>query len=167
MLIGASCGGDGVKWSERDGDVAGGGYRMLDYEVTSERYRSWIAAHRALEGVEIGEPVSVDLRNLSEKDIERVEQTLESHAAARTSIESAGMSVRDFVLTTIALAQPWAESSQSVSANVNIADPGPSVTRRPASPQPIPISVDDNDSDADSDADSDSERKKRKKKGKG
>lgn len=165
VLTGAGCRGD-VKWTDSDGDVAGGSYRLLDYEVTSERYRQWIAAHRALDGVEIGEPVSVDLRNLTEKDIERVEETLANHAAARASIESAGMSVRDFVLTTIALAQPWAESSNAVTANVNVADPGPTVTRRPPSPQPVPIRVEDDD-DSDSDSDDGKRKKKGRKKGRG
>lgn len=167
VLIGAGCGGD-VKWTDSDGDVAGGSYRLLDYEVTSERYRQWIAANRALDGVEIGEPVSVDLRNLTEKDIDRVEETLANHAAARASIESAGMSVRDFVLTTIALAQPWAEASQAVTANVDIADPGPTVTRRPPPPQPVPIRVEDgDDGDSDSDSDNGKGKKKGRKKGRG
>lgn len=127
MLVAACDRGD-VRWTESGGDVAGG-YRMLDYEVTSERYRQWFAAHRALEGVEIGEPVDVDLRNLNDKDIDRVVHSIQTHAAARTSIEGVGMTVRDFVLTTIALAQPWAASSQAVDARVNVADPGPTVTR--------------------------------------
>lgn len=126
VALGA-CGRDDVQFTDSDGDVAG--YRRLDYEVTSERYRQWFAAQRALDGVEIGEPVDVDLRNLREEDIDRVQKSIETHAAARASIEGAGMSVRDFVLTTIALAQPWAESNQAVSARVNVADPGPTVVQ--------------------------------------
>lgn len=156
---------DDVEWTESKGDVAGGSYKMLDYEVTSERYRQWIAAHRALDGVELGEPMSVDLRNLSEKDIDRIERTLEDHAAARTSIESSGMSVRDFVLTTVALAQPWAQSSSTLSANVDIANPGPAVTRHVSAPQSIPVRVESDDSENDSEGDSG--KKKRKKKGRG
>lgn len=125
--LAAACDRD-VRWTESGGEVAGdSSYRVLDYEVTSERYRRWIAAHRALEGVEIGEPVSVDLRNLTESDIERVEESLERHAAAKKSIEGAGMSVQDFVLTTIALAQPWAEANPTLAASINVADPGPAV----------------------------------------
>ena len=119
--------GDDVKWTQSAGSVGDSTYRVLDYDVTSERYRQWVAAHRALDGVEIGEPVSVDLRNLRDEDIERVTQSLETHAAARTAIEGVGMRVEDFVLTTIALAQPWAEENPAVAATIDVADPGPSV----------------------------------------
>ena len=168
-LTGSACR-DDVRWTESGGDVVGDSIRLLDYEVTSERYRQWIAAHRALEGVELGEPMDVDLRNLTEKDIDRVETTLENHAAARASIEGVGMSVRDFVLTTVALAQPWAASNPATRGIVNVADPGPAVTRRPSEAR-IPIryrdSGDDQDSwDSDDDRDSDKERRKRRKKGK-
>lgn len=148
-----------IQWVESAGDVEGDSVRLLDYDVTSERYRQWIAAHRALDGVEIGEPVDIDLRKLTEEDVDRVQRSLEDHAAARKSIESAGLSVREFVLTTIALAQPWA-AKQAAVARVNIAEPGPSVPQRTI--RRGSRSDSDSDSHADSDSDSDSDKKRKK-----
>ena len=165
LVAAAACAGDGdVKWVESGGEVGlrDSSYRRLDYEVTSERYRKWIAANRALDGVEIGEPVDVDLRHLTNDDIERVETTLENHAAARESIKGAGMTVHDFVLTTIALAQPWAEANPSLNTTVNVANPGPTVARRAVPPAP-PVLSDGQDDDSDRDSDRHRHRKKGKK----
>ena len=54
---------------------------------------------------------------------------------------------KDFVLTTIALAQPWAEANPGMAGTVDIADPGPTVTRNvnTSSPSQVRIRRDDGD----------------------
>src|SRR5918999_1205427 len=93
------------------GDVmlADGG--RLPYEITSERYRQWETARRALRAARIGLSMQIDPLRVSESEIQRAVNFFERNRRARRLIEETGMSVRDYVLTTIALEQQMAVAS--------------------------------------------------------
>lgn len=81
-------------------------YPGLDYELTRERFDRWQAASQALVGVPVA-PVAerLDVRTATDSDVDRVTDYLEDHAEARHAIEGAGMSPKDYVRTTLAVAQ--------------------------------------------------------------
>jgi hypothetical protein len=93
------------------GDVllADGG--RLPYEITSERYRDWEKARRALRAAKIGLTLQVDPMRVGQADIQRAVSYFERNGRARRLIEDSGLSVRDYVLTTIALEQQMAVAS--------------------------------------------------------
>ncbi len=93
------------------GDVmlADGG--RLAYEITSERYRQWETARRGLRAAKIGLSLSIDPMRVSERDIQRAIDYFERNGQGRRIIEATGMSVRDYVLTTLALEQQMAVAS--------------------------------------------------------
>lgn len=94
--------------SESDGDVQREStYEAIDYTLTSDNYKKWMAAQQALDSAGVRPAERIDVRNVSDEDIDRVTRSLESRPEAKSAIEGAGLSVRDFVLTTIALAQSW------------------------------------------------------------
>jgi hypothetical protein len=90
------------------GDVmlADGG--RLAYEITSDRYRQWEAARRALRAQKISLSMRLDPIRVTEADIQRAVNFFERNRRARRLIEDTGMSVRDYVLTTLALEQQMA-----------------------------------------------------------
>lgn len=152
---------------ESDGDVLrDSSYAAIDYALTSDNYKKWVAAQQALDSAGIRPIERIDVRSVSDDDIDRVTGSLESQPPARAAIESAGLSVRDFVLTTIALAQSW-DAVNGPSARVLGVRPenleflrtqavGDSIVRA----RPGAAWIDDSPSagGADSDDDSDSER---------
>jgi hypothetical protein len=78
----------------------------MQHEVRSEDYRRWLEAQRALDslpGIEPPDPIS--LRYATEDDIDRLTRELEADQRIRSAIESSGLSVRDYVLTGVALEQ--------------------------------------------------------------
>lgn len=80
--------------------------RALDYTVTPARYRGWTQAQRELDALPVATPApAVRLRRLSDADVDRAVARLEADRDARAAIERSGLSARDFVLTTLALAQ--------------------------------------------------------------
>lgn len=90
------------------GDVlSDSAYEALDYTLTSDNYKKWLVAQQALDSTGIRFDERIDVRSVSDDDLDRVTESLESQPSARAAIESAGMSVREFVLTTVALAQSW------------------------------------------------------------
>ena len=97
---------DGAILTTSGGEVELSDGRKLPFSVSSERYRAWDAAQQGLDrGTadrlgDILEPLSP-----SEESIDRAVSFLESDMSARTAIENAGISVRDFVMTTVALEQ--------------------------------------------------------------
>lgn len=104
-LLGAC---DSGAHAESDGDVLRDStYEAIDYALTSERYKQWMIAQQALDRAGVSPVERIDVRSVSDEDIDRVTRSLESQPQAKSAIEGAGMSVRDFVLTTIALAQSW------------------------------------------------------------
>jgi hypothetical protein len=89
--------------------LADGG--RLDYEITSERYRQWETARRALRAEKIGLSMQIDPLRVSEAEIRRAVDFFQRNRKARRLIENTGMSVRDYVLTTLALEQQMAVAS--------------------------------------------------------
>lgn len=80
--------------------------RRLPYSVSSEQYRRWDVAQGSLDrgtAERFGE--LLDSQNPSEASMQRAVDYLESNRDAREAIERTGMSVRDFVMTTVALEQ--------------------------------------------------------------
>jgi hypothetical protein len=82
-------------------------YRAVDYPLTSENYKRWLRTQSALDSVGVDQRLRIDARQATEEDIDRVVESLESQPKARAAIESADWSARDYVLTTVALAQSW------------------------------------------------------------
>lgn len=82
----------------------------VDYELTSETYKKWLAAQENLKrdagDADLGLPAQrILLTNPSAGSIDSVVDELESVEQTREAIESADLSVRDYVLTTLALYQ--------------------------------------------------------------
>jgi hypothetical protein len=138
VTLGAAAFGVGCRDSNREelstGEVVSDSiYRPLDYPLTSDNYRRWLAAERALDTLNIDAPVRVDVRHVTPDDIDRVVESFEAQPRARAAIEGSGIGVRDFVLTTIALAQSWdavdgempglSEENLAFVRRVNIEDP--------------------------------------------
>jgi hypothetical protein len=86
----------------------------LDYEVTADRYQRWLAAQRALDAIPgLPAPPSLDPSRFAEADVDRAVRYLESDARARAALTRAGISPRDYVLTTLALDQALVASAPS------------------------------------------------------
>lgn len=135
-------------------------FRAVDYSITSDNYKRWLAAQAALDSVDIDAELRLDPRRATADDVDRVVRDLRQHPTAREAIERSGLSVRDYVLTSIALAQSWdavntpdqrfpgvpAENVTWLRAQA-VSDPV--VQTRPR----VRILEDDDDSDSDSDSD--------------
>jgi hypothetical protein len=112
-LVGA-CGGGR---SEGDTSVAAGDpgaieVEALNYDVTPDRYRRWLAAQRALDAIPgLSEPPALDPSGVTEAHVDRAVRYLESDARARAALAGAGVSARDYVLTTLALDQALVASA--------------------------------------------------------
>jgi hypothetical protein len=125
-LLGACRGGR----SESDTSVAAGDagtieIDALNYEVTPERYQHWVAAQRALDAIQgLREPPTLDPFGFTEADVNRAVQYLESDARSRAALASAGVTARDYVLTTLALDQALvATASTGASASAGASAP--------------------------------------------
>ena len=93
-------------WTSSSGEVSLTEGEKLSFEITSERYKAWDAARQGLDS-RIAARYGAILQpgSPSRRNIEKAVEYLESEPAARASIERAGMSIRDFVVTTVALEQ--------------------------------------------------------------
>jgi hypothetical protein len=88
------------------GDTA---FTAIRYEVRSEDYRKWLVAQRALDSIPgIEPPDPIDLRYAEQEEIDAMVARLQDDVRARAAIEGAGMSVREFVMTSVALEQAMA-----------------------------------------------------------
>lgn len=127
VLLGACRGGR----SEGDtsvaaGDAGGIEVDALNYEVTPERYQRWVAAQGALDAIQgLPEPPTLDPSRFSEAEVDRATQYLESDPRARAALARAGVSARDYVLTTLALDQALvASASGAARSSVGASPPG-------------------------------------------
>jgi YmgG-like glycine-zipper protein len=116
--------------SEADTTVAAGDagaieVDALNYEVTPERYQRWVAAQGALDAIQgLREPPTLDPARFSEADVNRAVQYLESDPRSRAALARAGVSARDYVLTTLALDQALvAATAPSASAAAGASAP--------------------------------------------
>ena len=94
----------------------------VDYRITADNFARWQQAQENLEQLPESEIRSE--RGSGRNAIDRAVSRLESSPLARRAIESAGLSVRDFVLETIALAQATesVETGKSTSPTPILAD---------------------------------------------
>ena len=91
-----------------DTAITGTVFHGVKYPLTSDNYRKWVVAQGALDS--LPEPVAmprVDLRDPTDDDIDRTVSFLSNDAAARNAIQRSELSVRDFVLTSLALGQAF------------------------------------------------------------
>lgn len=88
------------------GEVSLSDGSSFDYTITSDRYKQWDAARKGF-----SRSVSARFGDIlnpaapTERTIQRAITYLEGQQAVRASIERAGMTVRDFVMMTVALEQ--------------------------------------------------------------
>ena len=112
--LAAACGGGRSEGdtSAAAGDAGGIEVDALNYEVTPDRYQRWLAAQRALDAIPgLPDPPTLDPARFSDADVNRAVQYLESDARARAALARAGVSARDYVLTTLALDQALVAST--------------------------------------------------------
>jgi hypothetical protein len=97
---------DGSVFSSSGGEVLLSDGGRLEFGITSDKYKRW---DRAQEGIphDVAERFGTLLRPRSptERSIESAIGYLQRQPAARSAIERAGMTVREFVLMTVALEQ--------------------------------------------------------------
>jgi len=91
-----------------DSATSGTVFHGVKYPLTSENYRKWLVAQAALDS--LPEPAAmprVDLRDPTDDDIDRTVDFVAHQDAERRAIEASELSVKDFVLTSIALGQAF------------------------------------------------------------
>ena len=113
MLLATACGGD-ERGSTAGGDAAE--VAALDYEVTPERYQRWVAAQQALDAIPgLPAPPKIDPMRLGDAEIRRAVEYLEGDTRASAALARAGISARDYVLTTVAIDQALVTTSTAPS----------------------------------------------------
>jgi hypothetical protein len=115
MILVAACSrGDNAPLRTADGSLlssSGGTVELTDgsrlqFVITSERYKQWDAARSALRpNVAARFGALLQPKSPSEKSIDRAVAFLETDVPSREAIERTGMSVKNFVLMTVALEQ--------------------------------------------------------------
>ena len=112
-----ACGGDARAEHDALSHGAGGDVVLpsgpaLAHTVTSDDYRRWLAAEAALQGIgRTGIARTIPLTTSSDDEVEEVAERIESDTTARAAIEDAGLSVEQYVRTTVALEQALTVSS--------------------------------------------------------
>jgi hypothetical protein len=131
LVVAGACGKGGERGGAAAGEVA-----ALDYEVTPDRYQRWVAAQRALDATpNLPAPPKIDPLHLGEGEIRRAVEYLEGDPRARAALARAGISARDYVLTTIALDQALVAAAASPApSGTPPATAPPAVASRPATP---------------------------------
>ena len=93
------------------GDSALAARTTTDYKLDDARYRQWTAAQQRLDSLgPIDAPVRLTSLDPSPADIDRTVAFLESRPDTRNALAASGLSARDYVLTTLALARANATS---------------------------------------------------------
>lgn len=169
---GAACG-------DRDRDLvasAGGGPDSLrlsapafEHDVTSEDYRRWLVAEEALarvSGFRLADEIA--LESATDADVDRVADALEENEPVRRAIESSGLSVEDYVKTTVALEQalyasrPSTPRASPARADAFLADAHRADIERVRLASPLRVSRQaDRDDDDEWDSDDDDRRKEK------
>ncbi|HJP87353.1 MAG TPA: hypothetical protein VJ852_15275 [Gemmatimonadaceae bacterium] len=90
----------------------------IDFRLTESNYAQWERAQQFLDAVPRSDFASATGGNGNA--IDRAVATLEASPRARTAIERTGLSVRDFVLETIALAQAAEAVTAKASGDVRV-----------------------------------------------
>lgn len=149
-----------------------GNVRAVDYMLTSDRYRNWTRAQRDLDALPVTTTSNrLRVSNASDTDVERLVRQLESDPAARRAIEPSGLSVRDYVLTTLALAQAMDATENGTRTrltgvpreNLDIYTTNRDDVRRLRRDSRYRVVDDDSDGDSDKKSDGDSDRRSGKK----
>jgi hypothetical protein len=105
-----------------DSATVGAVFHGVKYPLTSQNYRKWLVAQAALDSLpEPTEMPRVDLRDPTDDDIEATVKFLEDQSAERRAIERSGLSVQDFVLTSVALGQALNLAGRNVVPAENVA----------------------------------------------
>lgn len=114
LACAAGCGGadaDAPPLTAGDSSAGAGtaASRAVADDVTSEDYRKWLVAQQALDRIPNLElPSRVSLREFDDADVARVEDYLEGNPQARAAIEGAGLDVKEYVRTSVALERSMA-----------------------------------------------------------
>ena len=126
---------DGSLLSSSGGDVELSDGSRLQFVITSERYKQWEAARTALRPNVVARfGALLQPKSPTEKTIERATTFLETDVTSREAIERTGMSVKDFVLMTVALEQEMRAASGAGA-------PAPQEMPTPI-PPPLPPQID-------------------------
>jgi hypothetical protein len=128
VVMGGACnrgGRSGTDSAAVAGDAGPIEVDALNYEVTPDRYRRWVAAQRALDATPgLPDPPRLDPTRFGERDISRAVQYLESDARARAALARAGISARDYVLTSLAIDQALVVSASTTSGASRVSSGG-------------------------------------------
>jgi hypothetical protein len=128
IVVVTACGG-GDRGGAAAGDAAEAEVAALDYEVTPDRYQRWVGAQQALDAIPgLPAPPKIAPMRLEEQAVRRAVEYLEGDARARAALARAGISARDYVLTTVALDQALVATSAPSAAP----SAGPPVAGSPA-----------------------------------
>jgi len=132
---------DGSLLSSSGGEVSLADGSRLRFAITSDRYKQWEAARAGLRKNVIARfGTLLKPTSPTESSIDRAVAFLETDVTSREAIENTGMSVRDFVLMTVALDQEMRVASRSARPEPRVVktvevDTAAAVT----APQPMPI----------------------------
>lgn len=110
--IGGGGRGNGSLVSSSGGQIALADGGSLEFGITSDQYKRWEKARKGIDrriAARFGAILQPDAP--TEESIERAVAYLEGQPSARRSIEAAGMSVRAFVVMTVALEQEMRRAS--------------------------------------------------------
>lgn len=135
--------------SSSGGEVALADGGSLEFAITSEQYKRWDRARRGINrriAARFGEILQPD--SPTERSISEAVAYLESESGARNAIEKAGMSVRGFVVMTVALEQEMRLASGQPAIRQPEPTPSPydfpqfDTTLIQPTPSPYPVPVD-------------------------
>jgi hypothetical protein len=128
---------DGSLLSDAGGEVSLSDGSRLKFVITSDRYKQWDAARQGLSKDVVSRYGQLlKPKSPTQQSIDRATAFLESNPRARQSIESSGMSVKDFVLMTVALEQEMQLASARGESPPEVASVDTSAYALPTVPPP-------------------------------